>query len=590
MLVWVSPTTSFPGNLQRTAKLYFKEKTDMGYTTLKAALDAVVKTNGRQEITGANLNGVMTQILQGVDIMDRVNPADTSGLNYVVLKKDNTFAEQVTGTNTIYEIRDTFDLSNESINLPTGCILKFNGGKITGGTIVGNKSKIISSNVQIFDGSVTISGTWDVNQAVPEWFGAVADGVSDDTSPIQKAVDLFSGVFLYGNYKISSVTIPLYHNVRSFGVITTTGDGFVMLSGSSFIGGRIDVGTGASAFTLGNSTTANFRRISISDVYVTGGEYGIKTTPSGSYYCTYCVFSGLRIYASKHGIVGSIRGSLFFVTIEQCKDNFNITGSLNIISLTGQAGARDEEYPYFAVVSGSFNVVLADVYDVGGSNQKYTIKTTGENYVLGHNTENATGLTSGEYTLGKKTRHIDFFEIRDPYYSASLNNGTINYSLSQYSLFSRDQKTTYSQITKTDPDEETSLVIEFGSVKYPVGIDINCANNYCFDVVEIYDGDTLLQKMDKGAVGFFSFDLSGLTSYTNLKIVCKKTGTGVVRLYGMRFYGRIKNSNNFMSGSTAARPTIGGWIPDGTQYFDTTLGKPIWKRGNGWVDATGASV
>ena len=37
----------------------------MGYSTLKAALDAVVKTNGRQEITGANLNGVMTTLLQG---------------------------------------------------------------------------------------------------------------------------------------------------------------------------------------------------------------------------------------------------------------------------------------------------------------------------------------------------------------------------------------------------------------------------------------------------------------------------------------------------------------------------------------------
>ena len=41
------------------------------------------------------------------------------------------------------------------------------------------------------------------------------------------------------------------------------------------------------------------------------------------------------------------------------------------------------------------------------------------------------------------------------------------------------------------------------------------------------------------------------------------------------------------SGSTANRPTI---ISVGFRYFDTTLGKPIWHNGTGWVDATGATV
>lgn len=102
----------------------------MGYSTLKAALDAVVKTNGRQQITGSNLNGVMTQILQGVDLLERANPADTSGMNYVVLDKSKTFAEQVTATNTIYEIRDNFSLGN-LVSLPTGCRLVFNGGSLS---------------------------------------------------------------------------------------------------------------------------------------------------------------------------------------------------------------------------------------------------------------------------------------------------------------------------------------------------------------------------------------------------------------------------------------------------------------------------
>jgi hypothetical protein len=42
------------------------------------------------------------------------------------------------------------------------------------------------------------------------------------------------------------------------------------------------------------------------------------------------------------------------------------------------------------------------------------------------------------------------------------------------------------------------------------------------------------------------------------------------------------------SGVTANRPT--GDLYVGKFYFDTTLGKPIWYEGPGWVDATGAAV
>lgn len=42
------------------------------------------------------------------------------------------------------------------------------------------------------------------------------------------------------------------------------------------------------------------------------------------------------------------------------------------------------------------------------------------------------------------------------------------------------------------------------------------------------------------------------------------------------------------SGVTADRPMQTLYV--GRIYFDTTLGKPIWYNGTGWVDATGASV
>ncbi|ANO57395.1 structural protein [Pseudomonas phage AN14] len=42
-------------------------------------------------------------------------------------------------------------------------------------------------------------------------------------------------------------------------------------------------------------------------------------------------------------------------------------------------------------------------------------------------------------------------------------------------------------------------------------------------------------------------------------------------------------------GTTANRPAASAALIGG-QYFDTTLGKPIWSTGSAWVDATGLAV
>ena len=63
------------------------------------------------------------------------NSLSPDGMGYKILRKDATFAAQVTDENTIYEIRYDFDLNAGSVTIPAGCVLRFNGGRIDNGEI-----------------------------------------------------------------------------------------------------------------------------------------------------------------------------------------------------------------------------------------------------------------------------------------------------------------------------------------------------------------------------------------------------------------------------------------------------------------------
>ena len=61
-----------------------------------------------------------------------------NGMGYIILRKNKSFAEQVIKANTIYEVRYDFDLNGAEITIPENCVLKFNGGSLSNGTINGN--------------------------------------------------------------------------------------------------------------------------------------------------------------------------------------------------------------------------------------------------------------------------------------------------------------------------------------------------------------------------------------------------------------------------------------------------------------------
>lgn len=125
--------------------------------------------------------------------------ASFSGKGYKILRKNivegkNILTQDmINEPNTIYEIRYDFDLNEATINIPEGCVLKFDGGKVSNGTLNGSNTALSSSPVHIFD-SITITGVWNVSEAFSEWFNL--DYVS--------TINAFHQIDFIGSYLITS--------------------------------------------------------------------------------------------------------------------------------------------------------------------------------------------------------------------------------------------------------------------------------------------------------------------------------------------------------------------------------------------------
>lgn len=205
------------------------------------------------------------------------NPAQYNGMGRIYLRKNmidgkNVLTQKmIEATNTIYIIQYDYDLQGDEITIPEGCTLDFQGGSFSNGTIVGNITAIQASLTKIFGLDVELIGTWNVTEACPEWFGAVGDGVNDDSSAIQVCLNSFSVVHFCEKTYCVNTTL-------------NTGIAYLIKGSSDRYGKSIIKNKAVVLFNLNTATGkpyqnyVTFRNIAlINDNISSGYEYGIDT-------------------------------------------------------------------------------------------------------------------------------------------------------------------------------------------------------------------------------------------------------------------------------------------------------------------------
>lgn len=148
---------------------------------------------------------------------DRAVAANQKG--YVILRKNKTFAEQVTGANTIYEIRYDFDLGGSTVSIPSGCVFRFVGGSISNGTITTNPFRVVADNdVSILKG-ISFDGSYITNDTIyVDWFDFVTDGITDNLASFKRLETLVNtkggGNIVFGLNKTYGVLPLVVHRTN----------------------------------------------------------------------------------------------------------------------------------------------------------------------------------------------------------------------------------------------------------------------------------------------------------------------------------------------------------------------------------------
>ena len=233
----------------------------------------------------------------------------------IILKKNlvngvNTLTQEMMNQSNIkYVIKYDFDLVNKSINIPENCILDFDGGSLSNGTILGNHTAIKSPQSIIFK-KIILNGSW-TGYATGYWFGLINDCViNDDYSLSSGTNNLYPFINLF---KFTNIDIPKGTYYVEFNETYTS---LNVISGTTI---------------NGNNSTIKFKNYSLFNSSISVGEWGKNIIENVK-------ISNINIVGYKEGneqtefvsgiAVGRARNVVLYniTSVNNRGDGFNISG------------------------------------------------------------------------------------------------------------------------------------------------------------------------------------------------------------------------------------------------------------------------
>lgn len=236
---------------------YNRNEVDQRIDALQSELDQLHPNIIYGDVTNAPDEEDITSNVRGtLSLKDRPG---VDGKGYYILRKNKSFAEQVVHPNSEYEIRYDFDLLDEEVSLPENCVLKFVGGSLNNGTLVGANTGIEYSGT-IFS-NVTISGTWLVPEIKSSMFSdctsrntlkslfALQNSNIQNRVIVEKDADNYLVSFTSGNIlTVRSNTEVILNgsieleptNVTGYNILHLTGNNIKVSGGGSIIGDKED--------------------------------------------------------------------------------------------------------------------------------------------------------------------------------------------------------------------------------------------------------------------------------------------------------------------------------------------------------------
>lgn len=550
-----------------------------------------------------------------------------NGLGYVILRTDKSFAEQVVQTNTIYEVRYNFDLGGTAVTIPAGCILMFDGGRISNGTLNGNDTTISASIVRIFGDNLTIDGTWHNSFSYPEWYGE--NGLFNQISQLEKLSNVVkltkpeyinnSATTLHiSKHLISSINTQLTFNNATEGFIAvqlgeistspsnrTKG---VILDGVNIYVSKVQSGvTKTACIGIGTITKSTIRNSQFKNANLKTSEFTETELESPSDYCNYAIIiNGNSDTTSFHNTITTADISIYLATHTDFISWYDADFMGSNFSYAAVCGEASDKLNFYGCAFAKCGIRGFDLH-WEGDNVCASVMLNGCRFEQprSYSGENALWRMIKVASNPAQNTTAMHFELNEcmfckgTIFEGSVSKGALclNVNGGGYIQSYEDIQPFLLNVTGT-----SILNIKFTGAHWVE----NCStwifdNNFQYEGIsyKLFNGYRMLDLSNchiyKNYGGAPS--LAALPTSSNIDNVDQQKGASYFNTKstinkplwwdGSSWIDATGNNPELLNkGTTAQRPTLSS-NNAGFQYFDIDLGKPIYWTGSKWVDATG---